>query len=283
MSNLVPAAAPSTPGEAPRLQRLRGSARVSWTRRGDATVLDDLYQAGALRLRMPKAHTPERPEAVLINTGGGLTGGDRVEVAADAGPGAHAVLTTQACEKIYRARDGEADVHGTLRLGEAAELTWLPQPAIVFDGAALRRSVHIEAAPSARVFALEATVLGRVAMGEELARCRVHERWRVRVGSRLVWASEQHIEDPCGAARLACNLGDARAAATFVYVGEDAPARLAHLRALLAETPAEAGASAMSHVLVALALLRDPAALVDCLGTVIAGFTGRAMPRVWTC
>jgi urease accessory protein len=50
--------------------------QVAFKRRGERTVFDTLYQAGCLRVRMPRLESGSSPDAIVINTAGGLTGGD---------------------------------------------------------------------------------------------------------------------------------------------------------------------------------------------------------------
>ncbi|TIQ86191.1 MAG: urease accessory protein UreD, partial [Mesorhizobium sp.] len=83
-------------------QRVAGTARLACERNGGRTRLRRLYQDGSAKIRMP-AVSADPLEAVLINTAGGLTGGDRLGWQVDVGAGACASITTQACEKIYRA------------------------------------------------------------------------------------------------------------------------------------------------------------------------------------
>ena len=78
-------------------------------RRGGRTRIGRLYQEGAAKIRMPRT-SADPLEAVLINTAGGLTGGDRLDWAVDVGDGASATVTTQACEKVYRAASDGAEV-----------------------------------------------------------------------------------------------------------------------------------------------------------------------------
>ena len=97
------------PAGEPALQRTSGTLRLAFKRGPSDTVLDRLFQEGAARARMPRVTRREPPEAVLINTAGGLTGGDRFETEVRVGAGAHAVITTQASEKIYaRPPDGRS-------------------------------------------------------------------------------------------------------------------------------------------------------------------------------
>src|SRR5271165_5741643 len=94
----------SDPSLAPAVhQRARGTVRVGFRRRDATTVLDDLYQAGALKVLFPRPPPGTAPVAVLINTAGGVAGGDRLETSIRATAGAEAVVTTQAAERIYRA------------------------------------------------------------------------------------------------------------------------------------------------------------------------------------
>src|SRR3712207_7862057 len=109
------AISPSEAADAPRLravalpQRTRGEGRLSFRRSDGGTRLDRLYQDGAARIRLPHAAGPQI-EAILINTAGGLTGGDDMAWHIEAGGGASATIATPACEKIYRASASTARV-----------------------------------------------------------------------------------------------------------------------------------------------------------------------------
>jgi len=60
-----------------------------------------VHEDGSLRVRFPNA-APESLEAVIVNTGGGMTGGDRfaIDIAVEAG--ASLIAGSAAAEKIYR-------------------------------------------------------------------------------------------------------------------------------------------------------------------------------------
>ncbi len=88
------------------LPRSEGSLRLAFQRREERTALDVLHQAGVLRARFPKPEAQEAPEAVLVNTAGGLTGGDKLDIGVKLGEGTSLTVTSAAAEKIYRARDG---------------------------------------------------------------------------------------------------------------------------------------------------------------------------------
>ena len=75
------------PEPSPRLQRASGIGRISVGTRDGRTVLATLYQEGCAKIRLPNTHSPA-VEAVLINTAGGLTGGDRLAWQVEAAPDA---------------------------------------------------------------------------------------------------------------------------------------------------------------------------------------------------
>src|SRR4051812_16068060 len=157
---------PASLPERPVLQRARGCGRIAVRAEGGQTRLAKLYQEGCGKIRLPRDARAEGLEAVLINSSGGLTGGDRMAWEAEVGPEARLTLTTQACERVYRARDGVAEQAVSLTVGADARLDWLPQETILFDGGALSRRLEADLAEGASLLAVEAVILGRTAMDE---------------------------------------------------------------------------------------------------------------------
>lgn len=266
-----------------RLQRTRGRVDVAFARRGAGSVLADLHQGGAARVRLPRVAAGLPPEAVLVNTAGGLTGGDRIDLSVGVGPGAEGCVTSQACEKVYRAEDGVAEVALEADLAAGARLAWLPQPAILFDRSAFRRRLAFDLAPDASLVAVEATILGRGAMGERMVHGRFDEHWRVRIDGRLAWAGAQRLRDPGRILGGPATLGGATASATIVCVDGDPTATLERLRSLLGAATGRSGASALGPVVVGMLLADGPRRLVEDLQRVIEGLLARPIPRVWTC
>jgi urease accessory protein len=66
-----------------------------------------------------------------------------------------------------------------LTVGAGGRVAWLPQETIVFDRSAFARRLDLELAAGAEALVLEATVFGRLAMGERAAHGNFHDRWRV--------------------------------------------------------------------------------------------------------
>jgi len=264
----------------PALQRAQGAGRITVKAEGGVTRLARLYQDGCGKIRLPTDHAARGLEAVLINTSGGLTGGDRMSWRADAGSGAVLTLTTQACEKIYRARDGRAEVAVSLTAAEGARIDWLPQETILFDGAALSRTLEADLAAGARLLAVEAVVLGRTAMGETVCQGALRDRWRIRREGRLVFADDLRFEGPVAeVAALAPTLAGGRAFASLLLVADDAERFLEPVRAAIG---AAGGASAFDGKLFARMVASDGLSLRRALLPAIAALRdGQPCPRVW--
>ncbi|MDA1257301.1 MAG: urease accessory protein UreD [Chloroflexi bacterium] len=261
---------------------------------GGIAVIQRLYQQAPLRALFPHPEFGEPLTAVLVNSSGGVVGGDRLTVEVEACDRAEILVTGQAAEKVYRSAGRDATVTTTLSARLGAFVEFLPQGTIVYDGARLRRVTTIDIAPTARVMAGDALSLGRVARGERFTSGLLHDEWRVRVDGRLVWADALHLSDVGGAgisasldspAGFAGNSGYA----TFVYAAADASRRLESARRLLGDAPpaVRAGATSFEGLLVARWLGPDMEVVRSALGRFWASFRvevgGRPQrtPTIW--
>ncbi|MEO0619761.1 MAG: urease accessory protein UreD [Pseudomonadota bacterium] len=232
-------------------------------------------------MRFPRGTS--HPEAVLINTGGGLAGGDTVHHEVRVEAGARTTVTTQAAERIYRAPDtAPTSLDVSLTLGPNALLAWLPQETILFNGARLRRRINVEMPTSARLLLLETTVFGRIAHDETLSCCDLDDQWRITRDGKLCAAEAVrftgHLADAL--ARPAIGNG-AKVAATMLYIAPDAEDRLDATRRTIAEASPEIAASAWAGRLAIRALATDTQTLRVILARVAALLTGNNVPRVW--
>jgi urease accessory protein len=244
--------------------------------RDEQTTLRRLYQEGCAKIRLPR--DPDAPglEAVLLNTSGGLTGGDRMAWQAEVGERARLTLTTQACEKTYRSLEGDAEVDVQLDVGPRGRLDWLPQETILFDRARLFRRFTVEMAQNATLLAVEPMILGRLAMGEDVVRAHLRDRWRVRRGGRLVYADDLRLDGAHAGLPL---LAGAKAYASLLFIAPDAERQIDPLRAALGD---QGGASAFDGKIVARVLAPDGYALRKALIPAIAVLRGGTPPpRVW--
>lgn len=260
----------------------RAVGRIALTveARAGATRRSRLREEGALRVRCPGPPAAEL-EAVLVNTAGGVAGGDRLTLDVTVGPGARLAVTTAAAEKIYRTLAPDAAIGVKLTVEAAAALAWLPQETILFDRARLARTIDIEMAEDARLLLAESIVFGRTGMGEAVDEGAVLDRWRLRRGGRLVHAEAMRLEGAVAAklAQRAAAAGGAAVATVLVVPGDEATA--GSVRALEHRVRGEVGVSAWNGFAVVRLCGADGAALRHDLVVLLTLLRAAPLPRLW--
>jgi urease accessory protein len=224
----------------------------------------------------------------LLNTSGGIVGGNVLEIEARLAPRAAAMITTQAAEKVYRSAGPLSTIHVRLALAEDIWLEWLPQETILFDSARLRRRLVLDFAQSARLLGADLLVFGRRARGERFQNGLLHDSWEVRSAGRLVWAGALRLAgDPGRLLDAAFGFTAAGAAATAIYVAPDAMERLELARALIDRPDVQSGATCLPPVLILRWLGEDPARVRHALQQfctrfrhAVAGLPERT-PAIW--
>src|SRR5262245_49260771 len=99
-----------------------------------------VHEEGSLRVRFPNAD-PGQCEAVIVNTAGGIAGGDRFDLDVEVGPRARLSVSGAAAEKIYRTHGPDAEISVHLNVERGATLHWLPQETILFDRTRMSRQI----------------------------------------------------------------------------------------------------------------------------------------------
>ena len=266
--------------QVPAYVRAVGELRADFQAIGDRTQAANVFETGGLRMRFPKV--AQGCEGVIINSGGGVAGGDRATYDFDIGPGAHVTLTTQTAEKIYRAQADAAEIGVSLRVGAGASVEWLPQETILFDGARLSRRLDIALEEDSRLTLVESLIYGRIAMGEIAMQGFMRDRWRIRRSRRLIFAEEMRLDGDMTGTLDRPAVGDgARSSATVRHVAPHAEGRLAAIRATLADASCEWGASAWGGMVLVRLLSPSPEKLRAAIVTLLQSLRGRDAPRVW--
>jgi urease accessory protein len=268
-------------GIVPNYIRADGEIRASFVRLAKRTALAQAFERGGLRLRCPNmAH---RCEAVLINTAGGIAGGDRARYAFAIGDDARVTLTTQAAEKVYRTLGPISHAEIALSLASSARLEWIPQETILYDGARFNRKLEADLASDAALLLVESVVFGRLAKGESVTTGLFRDRWRIRRQSRLIFAEEAQVMGNIAQTldRPAVG-GGARMIACMLYAAQDAESYLAATRSALASSTAQWGASAWNGVLLVRILSPSPDRVRSAMIDVLKVLRGCDAPRVWT-
>lgn len=256
--------------------RATGRIALQAVAHGAVTRRGRVHEDGSLRVRFPNAEGAL--EAVIVNTGGGMTGGDRFSIDMAVGAGARLVAVTAAAEKIYRSTGPDAEMDVTLDVHAGGHLAWLPQETILFDQARLNRRIEIALAAGASLIMAEAVVFGRAAMGEEVVEGLFADRWRLRRDGKLVFADSARL-DGAIAGRLghrAVTAGGIAIASVLIAPGGETTT--ATVRAL--DCAGEVGISAWNGIAVARLVAPDGATLRRDLIAVLAAL-GTTVPRLW--
>jgi len=244
------------------------------------TRIADLRQSGSMKLVFPTAFRPAA-EAILVNTAGGITGGDKYALTANVGQNATLTLTTQAAERAYRAQPGEVgEVSTSLRVESGGRLNWLPQELILFERCALRRRLDVTLAEGAELLMVEPVVFGRAAMHEELRDVNFSDRIRIRRKTDPLYIDGMDLRGDATAHLTHGAIADgAGAMVSLVLAAPDAANRLDKLRTMLPPTGA---ASLLRKDLLVLRLLAsDSFELRRALVPILDFLTQNTLPTSW--
>jgi urease accessory protein len=203
--------------------RARGQINLKVAKGAGVTRRARVHEEGSLRVRFPRVQA-DALEAMIINTAGGMAGGDLFGFEAEVAEEAELLVTTAAAEKVYRSLGPDTHIVVKLEVGRGARLLWLPQETIVFDGARLSRRIEVDLATDSALVLAEAVVFGRTAMGETVTHGRLVDRWRVRRAGRLVFAETLRLDGAIAGqlAEPAVARGGAAVASIVVVPGGDA-------------------------------------------------------------
>lgn len=240
-----------------------------------------VHEEGSLRVRFPNAD-PGECEAIIINTAGGMAGGDRFDLDIDVDAGAELTLSTAAAEKIYRTHGPDSEISVRLDVKEGAALRWLPQETILFDRTRVSRKIDVELADGASIVLAEAIVFGRSAMGEAVNDGKMFDRWRVRRNGRLLFAETLNLDGAIAQklSEKAAADGGIAIATLLVIPGDDTVSSA--VRALEDKFSGEVGVSAWNGLAVTRFCARDGAALRRDLVAVLAALDLGTLPRLWS-
>lgn len=260
--------------------RASGIVRFDVAGNDGVTRRRDLFEAGSLRVRFP---SPEDQglSAVLVNTAGGIAGGDRFDVDIACKSDARLTVTTAAAEKIYRAESAAAELNVTLTAEGRSHLSWLPQETILFDRARIRRRIEIDLSEEASLLLCEIVVFGRAAMGERIRAGEFADRWRLSRGGRLVFAENIRLDGDIGEklAGAAVAKGGVAIGTALIVPGDEA---LAERIRMLSETfSGEVGISAWNGFAMARFCAQDAGQLRTDMMAVLGCVSGSALPRLW--
>jgi urease accessory protein len=260
--------------------RARGAVSFDVHQADGITRRRALHESGSLRVRFPSPED-EGLSAVLVNTAGGVAGGDRFDIDVAAGEGARLTLTSAAAEKVYRSESSPSVLNIALKAQAHARLAWLPQETILFDRARVLRHIEIDLAESASLLFCEIVVFGRAAMGERMRHGELVDRWRMRRGGRLVFAENIHLGGDIGEklARPAIAKGGTAIGAALIVPGDEA--LVERIRELSEWFAGEVGISAWNGFAMARFCAQDAGRLRADMIAVLGRASSSPLPRLW--
>ena len=152
----------------------------------DIELLDNdfskFFQSGCCKILNPKNYN-EFKELVLINTAGGITCNDNIDINANIN-NSKLSICTQAAEKIYAGIGDPARVEININLNNST-MYWLPKELILFDNSKLRRNININLSDNSNLIFCETTIFGRKAMSEKIKNISFSDQWKIFMHSSI--------------------------------------------------------------------------------------------------
>ena len=160
------------------------TARLTFGRCGDRTILESGYATSPVKLIATRgvSHTCWMFVATL---GGGIVGGDQIDLTIDARASTTALIATQASTKIYKSlRPCGQRVRATV--SDGALLAVVPDPVVCFADADFSQEQRYDVGEGADLLVLDWFTSGRHAVGERWAFRRYASRIDVRRENRWI-------------------------------------------------------------------------------------------------
>lgn len=198
-----------------------GRLNLAYANRSGKTQIIRSQMQAPLKVQRP--FYPEGKEvchSAILHTAGGVVGGDRLSIDFHLEANAQTLITTAAAGKIYRSSGQQSQQSINIKVDAGANLEWLPQETIVFDGAIYRQNLRVELAPTARILLWEILRFGRTARGEKYLSGEWISRAEIWQQNRPLWIDRQWIAGGEKMLESPHGLAGKPVVATLAWVGE---------------------------------------------------------------
>lgn len=155
---------------------------------GERTRLARRRHLGPLVVQRP--FHPEKDgtcHVYLLHPPGGVAGGDSLHLTFHLAEGARVVLTTPGATKFYRSTTGKGSQCSQIDVGPGAACEYLPQEAIIFDGAGAEISTRVTIAETGTYVGWDFACLGRPAANERFRSGSLTQRVEISRGGKPIW------------------------------------------------------------------------------------------------
>lgn len=181
---------------------------------GGRTVLTSTRAESPLRLLRPIFPGTNSAAVCVVTFGGGLVGGDEIELDVEVGAGATLVVFTQSSTKVFR-----GTAHQKLRAKVEGTLVLLPDLVSAFFAARYTQRVDVELGKDGACIVLDGFTSGRAAFGDRWAMTSLDLRTKVTDHEgRALFVDALHFDGADGS--LADRAGRFEAFATLAAIGQ---------------------------------------------------------------
>lgn len=177
---------------------MQGTLKLQFSKRPDGlgTCLSDYERQGPLYALSPRRLKNGSKWVCLINSSGGLVGGDVMETQIQLGAGTDVMLTTQAATKVYRTTRLPCVQRNEFRVCRGALLQYKPDQVIPFRGSKFQQTTTVHLEPGARALLWELISPGRVARGERFQAASFWSKFQVFCEAKPVLSDVVDLKDP---------------------------------------------------------------------------------------
>ena len=241
--------------------------------------IKNLFQQGSTRALFPRR--ANGLECIIINTSGGLTGGDEFSNSIKCEDQSNITVTTQGCERIYKSGDGSAAiVENKIELKNAACIRWLPQETIFFDHGRITRKLKVNLSSEAEALIVEPVIFGRIAMGETDISGYFDDKIEVCVDDKIAFLDKTRLSGNISEILKRQAVADgSTATAIIIFKSKKAKSFLKNFKDRLNN---QSGASLISEdFLVARFIAPTGYELRQMLVPIITEITDKNLPKTW--
>ncbi|KZT05888.1 UreD-domain-containing protein [Laetiporus sulphureus 93-53] len=177
-----------------------GIGRIVLQMHGSEASFSELSSTYPLKLLSPRIEQRNVSVVYVMTYGGGLVGGDRIDLSVDVKAGATLVMLSQGSTKVFKTRPGQrpsARSQGTpsdaittqvmnVTIEDGGALFQLPDPVTCFRSAKYNQLQIFRIKGNASAVILDSVTSGRRALGEEWVFARYHSM-------NEIWVDEERI------------------------------------------------------------------------------------------
>ncbi|EPQ60545.1 UreD-domain-containing protein [Gloeophyllum trabeum ATCC 11539] len=185
-----------------------GVGRIVLRLHGSSAVFSELSSTYPLKLLSPRIEQDGVAVVYNMSYGGGLVGGDRIQLSVDIGSGASLVVLTQASRgstKVFKTRPGArastrnaseiTEQRMTVSVADGGAIFLLPDPVTCFRAASYNQLQAFHLARGASAVLLDWVTAGRKSLGEEWSFARYYSLNEVVVEGKRVARDVMCLEE----------------------------------------------------------------------------------------